>query len=410
MGYIIFFIVLILIIFIPVLNLYTAERGSKKKKVYQIFTQDFEVTEEEYKELPRLRENMLVANKYCQEQIIILYITVQREFPEEMNSFSGSLFTLCEYAAIRELDYDVLDLFDSEDCEEQLTTKIGQTIDEKARTVVRKITGTEDKRFYTRNADAWEIRYNHLQESFTPKHVQQYYEDVCRLGENNAQRVPVERKIYLESYRFLAKKDRGYALRFYLHYLKVKCLSDTFKHQEIGVKYRKLLFKTPEEEKQFDAICKKLLRYKNWEKAIEQFDEMQLTQRKKIKLNVQAIKSAAEKQSKVAGVLGNLLSEEEELPISTPKIEKPSAKATPELPANHKDALFQLFISNSLKLNKEEVNIFARPRGIFVGQFIESINEEYYEELDDVLIEEDDDYYVINEAYFQQINENGNEG
>jgi hypothetical protein len=47
--------------------------------------------------------------------------------------------------------------------------------------------------------------------------------------------------------------------------------------------------------------------------------------------------------------------------------------------------------------------LFAKSKGIFKNQLIESINEICYDFLDDVLIEEEDDYYTINRNYFQTI-------
>ena len=41
--------------------------------------------------------------------------------------------------------------------------------------------------------------------------------------------------------------------------------------------------------------------------------------------------------------------------------------------------------------------------GVFVNQLIESINDSYYEFLDDLLIEEDEENYVIYLENFQKV-------
>jgi hypothetical protein len=46
---------------------------------------------------------------------------------------------------------------------------------------------------------------------------------------------------------------------------------------------------------------------------------------------------------------------------------------------------------------------FAKSKGVFKNQLIESINEICYEILDDVLIEEEDEFYTINPDYYQKL-------
>jgi hypothetical protein len=63
----------------------------------------------------------------------------------------------------------------------------------------------------------------------------------------------------------------------------------------------------------------------------------------------------------------------------------------------------ELFSKSNFSIPQSELEIFAKSKGIFKNQLIESINETCYDFLDDVLIEEEDDYYTINTNYFQRI-------
>jgi hypothetical protein len=70
--------------------------------------------------------------------------------------------------------------------------------------------------------------------------------------------------------------------------------------------------------------------------------------------------------------------------------------------AIHTTAL-ELFAKSNFSVSQSEFEIFAKSKGVFKNQLIESINDTCYEFLDDVLIEEEDDYYTINTNYFQRI-------
>jgi hypothetical protein len=66
----------------------------------------------------------------------------------------------------------------------------------------------------------------------------------------------------------------------------------------------------------------------------------------------------------------------------------------------------ELFFKNSFSISMSVFESFARVKGIFKNQLIESINESCFEKLDDILIEEDDDFYIINEESYQRLLKN----
>lgn len=51
----------------------------------------------------------------------------------------------------------------------------------------------------------------------------------------------------------------------------------------------------------------------------------------------------------------------------------------------------------------EDFDIYAKDNNIFKNHLIDSINEIYYEVLDDILIEEEDEFYTILKDYYQKI-------
>ncbi len=65
--------------------------------------------------------------------------------------------------------------------------------------------------------------------------------------------------------------------------------------------------------------------------------------------------------------------------------------------------VLELFVKSNFSVPQVELEAFAKSKGIFKNQLIESINDTCYEFLDDLLIEEEDYYYTINTNYFQRI-------
>ena len=374
--------------------------NNEKKYLYHAPGNNYEIylSSKEYDQVSRL-EKAASNNEYCRNNIVGLFFLIRRQFPDVDKYDEQVVLTLCRYAVFRRLNYQRNDK--DESVHRQILPDVYDAIDKECDANLKIITGKEDSSFYSKYVDAWEIRYANLEDFFTRKDVVWFYDEVCKLGKMNSVRVVEERKIYIKAHRFMVKIDREYSLRLYLHYLSVKSLSDNFKYNKIPDRNSKILFRTDAEKKQFDETCAKLLKNYDLKIALARFNKLKISQRKRITLNKNAIKVVAEKQSKVAGVLGALFADEPSEEKLTTAV--PEEIAVEKSPKNHQSDFFDLFASHSFVLNKEEVDIFARSRGFFAGRFVEDINEECYDELDDVLIEEDDNCYTMNEGYYHQI-------
>lgn len=398
MWTIIIMVILFCVIIMPLID--ARENRYYERQSYN----GIKVSQKEFQDINLLQKEISISNRYCKKQTTTLFFLVSKEFPLEVKAAqSQNVLSYCECLVLRELNFRP-DLWGDEAELAQAVNDpvLCDEIKKRVPDLVVKITGEENQAFYLSNSDAWEIRYAHLIDGFTPKDIVSFYKEICKLANLNDSGLTVKKRIYTKSYQFLVKIDREYALRFYIHSLYFNTKA------KISARNRKILFKNKGEEQAFDKICVGVMTDDDITRALRKFDKLEISQRKKIKLDVNVIKAVAEKQSKVAGVLGELLTEEEEevvvavqqLPV------KEEATPAPNQKNNHKVDLFQLFIDNSYKINKEEVNIFARSRGLFTNQFVEGINDEHYEELDDILIEEDEECYILNETYYQQLKEN----
>jgi hypothetical protein len=68
----------------------------------------------------------------------------------------------------------------------------------------------------------------------------------------------------------------------------------------------------------------------------------------------------------------------------------------------HTTAL-EIFEKSNFSVSHTELEKFAKSKGVFKNQLVESINELCYENLDDVLIEEEEEFYTINPNYYQKL-------
>ncbi|MDR1200612.1 MAG: hypothetical protein LBL58_03140 [Tannerellaceae bacterium] len=305
-------------------------------------------------------------------------------------AFSETILYYCKKATLDILDFQ--DPVQSATVNEEPEADIIKLIEKRAAEIVRPLTTESDRSFYN-SSDAWKVRYNHLINDFNPESVVRFYEDICQLSAMSDKRITIQREIYYKAYLFLVHKDKEYSLKLYLQYLHVKTLSNSFVHKRINKENRQWFFRNIKEEQQFNQICTTLLKNKDLRVALKQLDNLEITQRKKIKLDITSIREAAGKQARVADILSDLLADES---VDT-------FKDSPVI--DNKEALLQLFINKDYKLNKEEVDIFAQSKGIFTDQLIQRINEEHFDELDDVLIEEENKQYRLNKTYLQQIGE-----
>jgi hypothetical protein len=334
----------------------------------------------------------------CIEIFIGLYTGVVRELSykqQKDKKLNGRLMDFC--IAVVKKKYNLILPFDFSSYKELLPEEVYVLLKDKELSM-RELTEPEEQQLFNRDTKRWKRVYDSLVSNFDKERPEVFYKDICKLGSYHENIGVIRtRSLYYNAYNFMIDYDRKYALKLYLHYLNMKSKSETFRFKEITKRNASVLFDTDEQKRKFAAICSQLQDNQDIAMACGQVDELFVFVRRKINLHVESIKDAKARHNEVAQILGHYLDEdvpvEEKLPVAT----------TIEPAPDNKKELFDLFISQSFRLNRQEVNIFASSKGLFRDHFIESINEAYYETLDDLLIEEEDDCYIMNEAYYQQI-------
>jgi TerB-C domain len=269
------------------------------------------------------------------------------------------------------------------------------------------------------NPNRWKTRFDEITHNFDGD-TKKFVSDVVILGTLNKRNPSIE-NIFYDASRFIADHDKGSSLKLYVYYLHYDLRSAKFENKQLAKTIQKKLFKTNEQIHDFQIIVSNLIKDKDLENALIGITKVYAVKRKKIQLDRDVIQQVHEKHSGTVELLNEYLKDEYEDEANVFKTEEINAdeivmEITPrsvaeETPGSDDGINFteiqrevlDIFEKASLSVYQQDIEVFARSKGVFKNQLIESMNEACYETLDDVLIEEDDEFYTINENYYQTI-------
>lgn len=236
----------------------------------------------------------------------------------------------------------------------------------------------------------WRVVYNNLIKSY--KDPLQFYDNIKEITALN-DKISIKRTIYYKAHLFMVTRDKAISLLLYLHYLSVKSKSPKFTPLAINKSNQKKLFQNKDQKDEYDLIVEKFQKNKSFKRAFRSIKAIYEIKRKTIKLDKKAIKKANKDLQFVINILDPYLTEEQTI-VNNDKKEV----LTPIL-----TNFIEYFKSNSFQLSQTEIDSFTNTSGIFQSQLIDTINEIYYDQLDDFLIEETNGTFILNKAYYQQI-------
>lgn len=247
-----------------------------------------------------------------------------------------------------------------------------------------------------------------------------FEEKIIELGKLNKDNPSVE-IIFFEASKFIAKQDKPTALSLYIHYIHHDLNSATFDNRQLTKSIQKSLFSNDEQFSIFQGIVDRFINDKNLGKALLSIPEVYAIKRKKIQLDTSSIKEVQEQHSGTVALLNEYLKDENEIAESNLKTEDPQPEEikitishgieeeaisiySDEFTFNtlHASTL-EVFVKNNYSILQSEFELFAKSKGAFKNQLIDTINEICYDRLDDLLIEEDEDYYTINQNYYHKL-------
>jgi hypothetical protein len=342
------------------------------------------------------------------------------------NEFYSHIFKHCEnavreyYGHKRKINTDTY--YTTAEAKTEFETKIISKVSGLLPVFISKVSLPDeatDIELYSQNTNRWKIKFEELTTRYNEK-PKEFIDSIVALGKLNKKNPSIE-NIFFEASKFIAKYDKESALSLYVHYLFHDLKSATFDNKQLTKTIQKSLFKTNEQLHDFEIIVSELIKDKDLEKALKNVSKVYEVKRKKIKLDTTSIKEVQQQHSGTVELLNEYLKddfEDENNSIKSQEINNEEIKI--EITQKSEEAFHSTFVSDltfspihisalelfsksNFSIPQTELEIFAKSKGIFKNQLIESINETCYDFLDDVLIEEEDDYYTINTNYFQRI-------
>lgn len=343
-----------------------------------------------------------------------------------INEFYSYVFKHCEnavrehYGHKRKINTDTY--YTNAEIKIEFETKIISKVNELLPILISNVSEPDeatDIELYTQNTSRWKINFEGLTTNYNEK-PKEFVDSILALGKLNKKNPSVE-NIFFEASKFIAKYDKESALSLYIQYLYHDLKSNTFDNKQHTKTIQKSLFKTDEQLHDFERIVSELIKDKDLEKALKSVSKVYEVKRKKIQLNRASINEVIVQHSETVELLNEYLKDDfeedngiekyqeisnEEIQIGiiqkSEEVHQSAFVSELTFTAIHTTTL-ELFEKSNFSVSQSELEVFAKSKGIFKNQLIESINDTCYEFLDDVLIEEEDDYYTINTNYFQRI-------
>ena len=342
------------------------------------------------------------------------------------NEFYPHIFKHCEnavreyYGHKRKINTDTY--YTSSEVKTEFETKIISKVSGLISRLISKVSTPDEAteiELNSQSTNRWKIKFEELTTHYNEK-PKDFIDSIVNLGKLNKKNPSIE-NIFFEASKFIAKYDKESALALYVHYLYHDLKSATFDNKQLTKTIQKSLFKTNEQLHDFEIIVSELIKDKDLEKALINVSKVYEVKRKKIQLDSASIKEVQQQHSGTVELLNEYLKddfEDENNSIKSQEINNEEIKIEiTQKSENTVDSAFlsslsfspihlsalELFTKSNFSVPQSEIEVFAKSKGIFKNQLIESINETCYDLLDDVLIEEEDDYYTINTNYFKRI-------
>ncbi|MGM5630948.1 tellurite resistance TerB C-terminal domain-containing protein [Apibacter raozihei] len=348
-------------------------------------------------------------------------------FEDTIKYFHQAIFKICEntvresYGHKRKLNEDFL--LHVPEVNSLYQNKIAPFITDTLSRLIPTILPPDDDTetmLYTMNTTRWKTKFNEITEGFNGK-PEEFSKAIIRLGKHNENNPSVE-NIFFDSSKFIAKYDKETALTLYIHYLYYDLKSSTFNNKPLTKTIQKSLFKNNEQLHEFEIIIDDFIKTRDLKSTLQKIPSIYISKRKRIHLNKEIIKEVQEQHSETVELLNEYLQDEyesEDLSIKSQdinneeiKIEITSKKPVDftksnyvneiNLTSNQIDVL-NFFSKSNLCISFEDFEAYAKEKNFLKNHVIDSINEIYYDTLDDILIEEEEEFYTILENYYQKI-------
>jgi hypothetical protein len=295
-------------------------------------------------------------------------------------------------------------------------TKIIAAISEVLPALLAKIPQADEEteiKLNTFNTTRWKNKFEALTENYSGN-SKDFANAAVSLGKLNGKN-PSAKMILFEAAKFMVKHDKETSVSLYLRYMHENLNSTEFKNRQLPKSMWKTLFETGEQQDEFTTVANRLIQDRDLGKALRDVPGIYAAKRKKIRIDAGLVEKVQNQHSETVELLNEYLNDEEENSTNEKTTAVPVRRETPETAQYHsiyadnisfteiQTEMLEMFAKNNFTVSQFEIEAFAKSKGVFKNQLIESINEMCYEHLDDVLIEENVECYLINPDYHQAI-------
>ncbi|OEK07345.1 hypothetical protein A8C32_18080 [Flavivirga aquatica] len=268
------------------------------------------------------------------------------------------------------------------------------------------------------NVNRWKTFFNQLKIKLIEGNQKEFILGITDLEKVNQKNPNIEH-IFYEASKAIAKQNQIVALQYYAKYIYYDLKSKKIDNKPINKTLQKLLFKTDEQLSSFREIISQLILNKDIKLTLNQITKIYEPKRKKIVLDIQAIKKVEAKHSDTVELLNQYLINDEttsNIEVYDTKNEKTTTIKEFDtkkdasifiqalvLSEMQKEVLFKI-AKNDFSVSMGQIEILAMEKGMFKNQLIDSINDSCAEFLDgEALIEEEDNSYIIEESYYNEL-------
>ncbi len=270
------------------------------------------------------------------------------------------------------------------------------------------------------NRARWKEDFKNIKEAAKELDQKEITQGIYRLFDentNNASRAA----IYFEATKVFINFDRLETLKCYLQYYALKKQDKKGNIKELPKSIAKKLFAKREYGERFVKIIARLSLDNRLDIALEEVATIFRVERKKIEIDDLEINKINETHKETVEQLNVILADGEEVvePVVSNQIKPPSISEEKSLEdifgssEGYDDhtidfdptqrALLHLFKEQNMTLTNVELTDFAKEKRKLKGQLINIINDLFYEEYEEVLIEDTEEGYEINEDYIDWV-------
>ena len=209
-----------------------------------------------------------------------------------------------------------------------------------------------------------------------------------------------QKEILLAAATALLPKDALLAASCYLRYLQLSPQDPIFSSKKQPAALKKGLFGNHTARlAAFESIARQLMANQQLESALAALPEVFSPDRRRIQLDPSAVIELQAQHAGTVALLNTYLQDDVAEVSQQPAPEQP----TPPPATDPQAALLQLFYNNQYTLSAQQLQALAQQHQQMANHLINSINERYYELLDDNLIDAHEDVYSIHPPYFHKI-------